>query len=303
MINESTKRDIEEISKKLLTESKSLGVFPTPVNLLLNYSELVLEENIDLHNIDKSFFDKIINSANQGAKVLQSGLSKVKGFFDRSEKSVYIDMSQSDGRQNFTKLHEIGHSVLPWQDSILMASDDDNTLSTFDDEFEAEANYFASVTLFQHDLFLEEISKLPFGLPTAMQLSKKFGSSVHSALRNYVIQTKNRCALLVLTPIRGAKGNGAVCEIRNMFYSSPFINEFGKIKLPKEFGYTWEFIKDYRHKKRYKENGVIEIITEEGEIVNASYHFFNNSYNVFVFLFPKGEHKKSKVNLILQNIN
>jgi hypothetical protein len=154
-----------------------------------------------------------------------------------------------------------------------------------------------------HDLFLEEISKLPFGLPTAMQLSKKFGSSVHSALRNYVIQTKNRCALLVLTPIRGAKGNGAVCEIRNMFYSSPFINEFGKIKLPKEFGYTWEFIKDYRHKKRYKENGVIEIITEEGEIVNASYHFFNNSYNVFVFLFPKGEHKKSKVNLILQNIN
>ena len=57
------------------------------------------------------------------------------------------------------------------------------------------------------------------------------------------------------------------------------------------------------YKKRYKENGVIEIITEEGEIVNASYHFFNNSYNVFVFLFPKGEHKKSKVNLILQNIN
>jgi len=153
----------------------------------------------------------------------------------------------------------------------------------------------------QHDRFIEEISKLPLSLSSSMKLSEKFGSSVHAALRNYVAKSKNKCALLVLTPIKESLGNGAVCETRNLFYSDSFLAEIGELNLPKEFGFKWSFIQDFRFKKKFKENGEITLKTLNNEEVNLTYHYFNNTYNVFVFLFPKGEKNKTRTKIIVRN--
>ena len=59
MIDEFTKRDIEKISYELLKSSKSLDVFPTPVDSILNYSDFVVDNKIDLLNIKHSFFVQI----------------------------------------------------------------------------------------------------------------------------------------------------------------------------------------------------------------------------------------------------
>ena len=190
------------------------------------------------------------------------------------------------GKKNFVKLHEIGHGVLSWQDEIILALDNDETLSEeYHEQFEAEANYFASVTLFQQDRFLEECEKLGLGLGAVMALSKKFGSSVHSAFRNYVLQSKNRCALLVLNHTINKNGFTNILTTRNLFYSKSFLQEFGEINFPDEFGFKWAFVQDYKFKRNFHEKGNIKIITKEGEELKASYHFFNNTYNSFVFFF------------------
>ena len=51
--------------------------------------------------------------------------------------------------------------------------------------------------------------------------------------------------------------------------------------------------------RKFEQKGSISLVTEEGEDLKASYHFFNNSYNSFVFIFPKGEKKSTKVKIIL----
>ncbi|KVV15035.1 ImmA/IrrE family metallo-endopeptidase [Flavobacterium sp. TAB 87] len=303
MIDESTKRDIEKISYEILKQSKALDVFPTPIEKILNHSELVIDTSIDLSKIDKSFFEKLKEESFEKLKFLQSGLTKVKGFFDRREKKIYVDLSQSDGRKNFVKLHEIGHGVLTWQSEVILAADNDSTLiESFDDGFEAEANYFASITLFQHDRFITEMNSLPLSISSAMSMSKKFGSSVHSALRNFVIQSRNKCALLVLTPIKGAKGNGALCEKRDLFYSNSFLNEIGELDFPENFGFHWEFMKCYQFKIRFNDKGNITLKTKNNEELNSNFHYFNNGHNIFIFLFPKGEINKSRKKIILQNI-
>lgn len=307
MIDDFTKKEIEKISHNILKESKSYNTFPTPVDNILNYSNFAVDNQIDLQNIDYSFFetlkDKLIDPS---MRSLQQTLSKVKGIFFREEKTIYIDsnLDKNLGKKNFVQLHEVGHGILPWQNEVYLALDNNETLSgdyDYEEQFEAEANYFASITLFQQDRFIEECEKSDLSLGSVINLSKKFGSSVHSAFRNYVLQSQNRCALLVLNHIPNKNGNVNELTTRDLFYSKSFISDFGELNLPEKFGFKWNFVQDFKYKKKINQNGVINLNTKNGEVINATYHFFNNTYNSFVFIFPKGEKNKAKTKIILSS--
>lgn len=302
MLGDYEKQEIDKISKEVLKSSKSIGIFPTPVDEIINYSEFAIDNKLDLQNIELSFLDSLVEKSK---KTLTSGLDKVMGVFDRSEKTIYIDLSLDSnvGKKNFVKLHEVGHGIIPWQTEYMLCLDNENTVSQeIDEQFEAEANYFASKTLFQGDVFKEEAKKLKLELNSAIKLAKSFGASVHSTLRNYVLSSPNRCALLVLTPIKNSSGNKAICETRNLFYSDPFTKEFGELSLPKQFGFKWSFIQDFKFKRKFNQHGKIELNTENGENVDCSYHFFNNSYNSFILIFPKGESNKARTKVIVRDI-
>lgn len=290
------KNDIEKYSFEILKGSKSLDVFPTPVDQIVEYAELVVRTDIDLSQIRESYFSKQLD-------VLKRALGKVRGALDRRQKLIYVDASQIKSRRNFVKLHEVGHDVLPWQKEVHdLLDDDDKSLSEdTHDEFEAEANYFASVTLFQHDRFHDELSKFGLGLDSSLQLAKHFGASVHATLRRYVEHSRNRCALIVLENISN-EGAVAKCNIRNIFQSERFRKTFGEFILPIELGYTWEFVKDYYHKRRFKTDGIVNLPTENGES-NFHYHFFYNSYNAFVFVFPLGEKKTTRRTIVIGGMN
>ena len=134
--------------------------------------------------------------------------------------------------------------------------DDDDSLSEdVHEEFEVEANYFASVTLFQHDLFNFELNKLDLSIESSMHLAKTFGSSVHAALRRYVEHSKKRCALLVLKNI-SPRGQFVKCDLKSKFQSDKFTKTFGQILIPETLGYTWEFVKDYYFQKKFKKKRI-----------------------------------------------
>lgn len=300
-MDEYTKKDIEKISFQLLRESKALDVFPTPVKNIMEYSEIVSAQKVNLLEIQPSFLSSL---QEKSLKTLQSGLSKIKGIFDRSEKIIYVDISLENniGKRNFVELHEIGHGVLPWQNDVMLALDNEETLSDeMESQFEVEANFFASVTLFQHDRFIKEAEKLKLGLSSVLELKRKFGASVHSTFRNYVEQSKNRCALLVLTPLSKASWDQPLCETRDIFYSKSFDSEIGKLQLPDQFGFKWSFVKSYKFKKRFYEDGVITVLNSSDEEIRLNYNYFNNTYNIFIFLFPKGEKNKGKTKVLVKS--
>lgn len=288
-----SKKDIENISHDILKQSKALDVFPTPVHKIIEHSELYIAGGIDLKSLEKKYKSSFFSEA------LKSGLSKIRGFLDRREKVIYLDMEQKASRQNFVALHEAGHDVLPWQNKTLEFLDDDETLDPdTQEEFEIEANYFASITLFQNDRFDNEVKKFELGLPSVVQLSNHFGASVHATFRRYVENSKFRCSLLILKNL-SAKGQVANGDFRNAFHSESFLNAFGSLEWPENFGYKWEFIKDHLFlKRKWKVNGAINLKTLNGD-VDFTYHYFDNTYNAFVLIFPKGENKATRTKIVI----
>jgi Zn-dependent peptidase ImmA (M78 family) len=295
MIELHTTNDIDKRSIEILKGSKSFDVFPTPVDKIIAYSELVVNRKIDIAVIEPSYLAKASGALNH---TLHKALSKVRGLFDRKEKVIYLDLSQKTPRKNFVKLHEVGHGVLEWQQNTYdYLEDDDNSLSDHTTEdFEAEANYFASVTLFQHDRFITELNKLGLGLDSVMQLSKHFGASIHATLRRYVECSSKRCALLVLENMN-EKGTPR-CSKRDFFISKKFDESFGKVMLPDEFGFKWDFVKPYYFKRKGIQTGTISLETQNGT-ADFNFHFFYNYYNGLVFLFPTGEKKATRTKIIV----
>lgn len=291
-----TKSEIESISLDILKESKSLDIFPTQIDRIVHCANLEVASDVDLSVIDPQFIDKISEDL---ANSYKDSIGQIRGFIDRHDKKIYLDMKQKKVRQNFVKLHEVGHDVLYWQKPILDHLDNDKTLSSYvEEEFEAEANYFASTTLFQNDRFISKMERFSLGIKASMDLAKIFGSSTHAALRKYVETSKARCALLVLerVSLRGEQPN---CYKRDFFMSSEFILVFGNVELPDSFGYKWAFAKDYYFGRKFRDDGEITLSTLNGE-ADFTYHFFNNKYNAFVFLFPYGENTSSKIRVSIK---
>lgn len=284
-------QDIEDIAYDLLKQSKSLGIFPTPVDEIIKYSELLYKESRYLDQIQENY-------KTNSPDLLKKALKKLNGLLDRKEKTIYVDPYQLESRKKFIKLHEVGHNALPWQkDSYELFADDEISISTSArDEFELEASYFASATLFQLDSFDQELLKLPLEIGSAMALSKKFGASIHATLRRYVECSTKKCALLVL---KNPCFINMTCDIRNYFESQSFTREFGEIKWEESLTMEWSFVEDFFANKILHKDGEFSLQLNGSGRQIFNYHYFNNTYNAFVFIMPQGERQNSRTKIII----
>lgn len=156
MINEKKSKEIENVVFDALSKSNSLGIFPTPVDSILKYANLRVSSGVDLSNIPSNFLPKL-------SLFVRRGVAKIRGVLDRREKLVYLDLTQPESKKRFVKLHEVGHELCSWQGQLHNFLDDDETLDPdIKEQFEAEANYFASASLFQLGIFNDKMKTIYF---------------------------------------------------------------------------------------------------------------------------------------------
>lgn len=293
MINDNlaSSKDIEDVAFDLLKQSKCLGIFPTPVDDIIQYSELLYQESRYLDQIHKNY-------KTSTPEVLKRALNKLNGLLDRKEKKIYVDPFQLESRKKFIKLHEVGHNALPWQKDLyeVFADDEVSIGTSAKEEFELEASYFASATLFQLDYFEREMLKLPLEIGSPMALANKFGASKHATLRRYVENSIKKCALLVL---ENPCFKNMTCDVRNYFESQNFTKEFGEIKWEKSLTMEWSFVKDFFANKNLHKDGEFSLQLNGAGRQIFNYHYFDNTYNAFVFIMPQGERQNSRTKIII----
>lgn len=286
------RKDIDDIVFDILKKSKSLDVFPTPVNKIVEYCELSQSHLNGFHKIPRNYLAKNIDA-------FQRMMKKILGALDTEEKVIFIDPSIPNVKQNFIKLHEVGHDSIPWQKDIKYIDDSHTLNPDTKEQFEAEANYFASSGLFQLDRYEDQMLKLPLEIGSPMALAKRFGGSNHSSMRRYAEISNKRCALVVLED-KEKNGHRFSLDLRNSFQSKSFTKEFGEITWPEKLDSNFPFIQDYVRKRKFHKEGVIHLQTLSG-IHSFTYHYFNNNYNVFVLIIPSGEKNKSRTKIYLSS--
>lgn len=283
-------QEIEKIAINILRESKSYAVFPTPVERIVQFAELKISEDVDLSTVKGGFISSLVSKFIDAKR-------KVLGILDFRRKEIYLDSTQNVNKNRFIKLHEVGHNILPWQREIYEhCIDDRHTLSPeTNDILESQANYLASSALFQVGIFDEEARKLPLSIKSPMYLASLFGASNHAAFRRYVEHSRKRCALIVFEQVleKGSK----IIKIRDYFQSASFTNYFGSLSWSPQIDSNFPFMLDVYQKRRYKIDGTFACTIKDIGITKFNYHFFNNTYNMFVLLFPIGEMIKSKTKI------
>lgn len=222
---------VRKEAEKALREAGALGVFPTPVSDIMAAARLI-EAQEDL--AEEGILARLRRKA-EGA--LKSAVSKVIGLFHASSRHVFIDRTLKLVKQTFVRLHETAHGLLPWQREMYAVVEDCEMSLAPDvaDQFDREANVFASEVLFQLGGFITEARDFEFGIGVPLKLSKKYGASVYASVREYVRKNPRPCAVLVLNPPELIKGDGFVATLRRVEVSRSFAETCGPVDWQERF--------------------------------------------------------------------
>lgn len=111
---------------------------------------------------------------------------ELKALYLPDRKRILLDADLPKLKHRWNQAHEIGHSLLPWHNSV-MHGDDTHTLSrACHDIVESEANYTAGRLLFLENRFVEEARSTLPSLSAIRDLGGKFGNTAATTLYRYV---------------------------------------------------------------------------------------------------------------------
>lgn len=149
------------------------GIFPTPIDHVAETSgvrEILDMEDLppDLPEVQKPSF-----------------LKKLLGALHREERVVWVDHAQPSARVHWTKSHETGHRILPWQQTLAYLDDHERLRFDTSEEFELQANHAAAHLVFQGNRFFERALDYQLSIHTPIALADDFGSSAHATIRYF----------------------------------------------------------------------------------------------------------------------
>lgn len=213
--------DIRKATDRLLRKADAFGVYPTPVDQIIEAAGLT-EADDDL------FEDETVRSL---PKKFQSALlnikTKVLAALDRREKIIYVNKTEGNkGSQSFRRLHEVSHNIFPWQQDLVNV-DDHSTLSpSVRQLFEREANQGAAELIFQREHFTRVSHDYKVSVLSVIELHTKFGSSIHAAFRRYIESHSGSLYGIVLKS-RSASNSSEDFERNEIVQSSRWVEQFG----------------------------------------------------------------------------
>lgn len=269
---------------RALDEAGAKGIFPTPIaNIMAAANVTEVEEDV----LNESFIARLRTKVGNLGQTLRTALSKVLGLFHASEGLVFIDQTLHEVKKRFIRLHETGHGFLPWQRGMYAVVEDCERSLDPDvaDVFDREANVFASEVLFQLDTFIDEAQSFEFSIFTPVKMSKRYGASIYSSVRQYVYKNHRACVVLILNPPTMVEGQGFQATLRRAVASESFNETFGVPSWPAtytpddEIGAMIPFGKRRASGKRSlglrDRNGVLHDCVAEA---------FTQSYQVFILV-------------------
>jgi hypothetical protein len=278
-------RAVQVAARRALDRASAWGVYPTPTPIILEAANLTIAP--------ASAFDPrrimayLMGKAERAAAALKSAISKVYGIYDAGEQLIHIDHEVHASKQNFLKLHEVGHHELPTHRKLFRIFQDceKNLDSETADLFEREANNFARFVLFQGDGYRTMARDYKFEIKTPITLAKKFGASIYASCREYVRSHHRACVVYVLEPVTYCEQSRARAEVRRIEVSPLFQQQFGTpteqvISLDHSLGRALPI------GRKMTRPTTVSITDRNGQAHECVAEAFDTTFNVLLLVYP-----------------
>lgn len=289
--------ELKKYASDIIGKAGLQKITPIPLEEILKITKLEKQGEEDLYAVVEDIYKKTGNW-------ISSGLQKIMGMFDFTNKTVYVSPDIHKKKDRFVTLHEISHQVIPWHKELFYA-DDKYTLSfEADKKIEAEANELAAHFLFGVDRFTKEAADYTLSLAAAKILAEKYDSSYHSAFRRYVETHDKPCALVIYRIDKGGidifSRNEISLEYQYAVKSGKFLKKYDYM-LPELIEkrlseYIYEFDAEDLLSNEKELSGIIYI---QEPITNKNIEFncqsWGNYYNLFVLIFPISAVRSKKI--------
>src|SRR5262245_41801652 len=193
VITPEDERRVRLQAARLLREASGAGRFPTPIDDILRAAKL----SVAPEGLHEGFLKRLYRGVTSGIK---AAAGKIRALLHLSDRLILVDRDQPERRWPWLKLHEAGHSYMPWQREMYGVTEDcEHSLEpTVTELFEREANLFAAEVLFQGEQFQRDAQDVAFGVMAPVGLSKRYGASIYTCVWRYVWTSPRACAVIVL---------------------------------------------------------------------------------------------------------
>ena len=195
MLNPSLKpktiADLNSQADKLL---KGLGSFEPPVDLRVVRELLRLDRHYYSSQDDSAISETVSRIKVAGQQILKrpsllkEAIAKfsLKALYLPDQRRILLDQAVPVIKHRWSEAHEMGHSIIPWHDGMMLGDNTQTLLPLCHEQMEAEANYVAGRLLFMGERFKQEASDSAASLPLVLSLSKVYGNTATSTLWRFV---------------------------------------------------------------------------------------------------------------------
>jgi len=222
-LGREVRKEIRAQIVKLLLRSDAIGVFPTPLEQVMQIAGLGAAGEILLDDNERRSLRKTFGG------LVDLVLQKLQGAIHIGAREVWVQSELHEMKKRFVVAHEIGHDVLPWQHDLFAYLDNEQRLSqNVRINYEREANQAAIELLAQGDLLREHADDSALTLQLFMDLSSQFGISIQGTSRRIVEESRQDAALAIRFRKSGYVGPP------HFYCSESFSNRFGWRMLPGE---------------------------------------------------------------------
>ena len=279
-------QDIREQVEKIL---RGLGNPEPPLDLAIVRDLLDLDRKF-YSSDDQSAVSEIVSRVKVAGKqivkrpaILFDVIRKAKlsALWIPDKKRILIDKTKPKLKHRWSEAHEIGHSMIPWHQGLMLGDNEFSLNPRCHAQMEAEANYAAVQLLFLQDRFIAEALDVSTCLDSIKKLKGRFGNTYSSTLWRYVEEiggNKPMVGLLSEHPHRPSVNFLPNKPCRHCIQSAGFQQQFSNISEIDLFG----VITQYCGRQSGGPLGESEVVLNADDGAEHIFHFesFYNRYDV-----------------------
>jgi Zn-dependent peptidase ImmA (M78 family) len=113
----------------------------------------------------------------------------LKALYIPDRKRILLDGNLPQKKHRWSEAHEIGHSLIPWHDDMMLGDNEQTLSQDCHEQIEAEANFAAGRLLFLRDRFAEEACDMNRSIASVQSLHRRFGNTISTTLYRFVETT------------------------------------------------------------------------------------------------------------------